>query len=436
MRLNRETISSLPAASMSTTKRIILVADNASSRFGGEAFIPLNYFRLLRARNVDVRLVVHGRNKAELVDRFPDDLDRLHFVEDTWLHKTLFRFGELLPRRLAEATTGFLIHLTTQLTQRRRVRELVAKFRVDVVHQPIPVSPKTPSIFYGMGAPVVIGPLNGGMHYPAAFQGDQGILSRIGMAFGRAVAVLFNFMIPGKRRAELILVANQRTREALPSGVKGRVVELVENGVDLSIWQRKQPTRERDSSVRLIFVGRLIDWKALDIVLEALRRANQQITASLEIIGDGPMRQAWQDLAERTELGSMVKFLGFMSQPQCAQHLQQADVFVLPSLFECGGAVVLEAMAAGLPVIATAWGGPLDYLDESCGILVEPASREALISGFADGIVKLAKSAALRESMGQAGYARARGEFDWERKIDQILDLYASVARTPEDRLA
>ena len=148
------------------------------------------------------------------------------------------------------------------------------------------------------------------------------------------------------------------------------------------------------------------------------------------------MRQAWQDLAQQTGVGSMVKFLGFMSQPQCAQHLQQADAFVLPSLFECGGAVVLEAMAAGLPVIATAWGGPLDYLDEGCGILVEPTSREALISGFADGIVKLAKSVALRESMGQAGYARARSEFDWERKIDQIMDLYASVARTPEDRLA
>jgi hypothetical protein len=104
----------------------------------------LNYFRLLISRKVDVQLVVHGRNKAELVDRFPNNLDRLHLVEDTWLHKSLFRLGELLPRRLAEATTGFLIHLTTQIAQRRRVRELVTKFHVDVVHQPIPVSPKTP----------------------------------------------------------------------------------------------------------------------------------------------------------------------------------------------------------------------------------------------------------------------------------------------------
>jgi len=98
--------------------RIIIVADNASSLFGGEAFIPLNYFRLLRARNVDVRLVVHARNKAELIGQFPEDQERLYFVEDTWLHKTMFRFGQYLPRRLAEATTGLVIHLTTQLSQR------------------------------------------------------------------------------------------------------------------------------------------------------------------------------------------------------------------------------------------------------------------------------------------------------------------------------
>jgi glycosyltransferase involved in cell wall biosynthesis len=91
--------------------------------------------------------------------------------------------------------------------------------------------------------------------------------------------------------------------------------------------------------------------------------------------------------------------------------------------------VVLEAMAVGLPVIATAWGGPLDYLDESCGILVEPSSREALIQGFSNAIERLAESAPLREQMGQAAYARARRYFDWERKIDQIIELYASVSK-------
>jgi glycosyltransferase involved in cell wall biosynthesis len=409
--------------------RVVLVADNASARFGGEAFIPLNYFRLMRQRGVDVRIVVHARNRAELTERFPGDLDRLHFVEDTWLHKLLFKGGQYLPRRLAEATTGLLIHLATQFSQRRVILELVQKFGADVVHQPIPVSPKTPSQIYGVGAPVLIGPMNGGMEYPPAFRKEQGRIATVALGLGRAAANWINMIIPGKRLARLLLVANRRTRDALPSHIQGRVIELVENGVDLSIWQCKPVCSPPRPATRLIFIGRLIDWKALEIVLEAVNRAKQHVPLSLQIIGDGPMRQTWQITAERLGIASIVRFEGFLSQSDCAKRLQEADIFVLPSLFECGGAVVLEAMAAGLPVIATAWGGPLDYLDDSCGILVKPDSREALVTGFAEAIAQLARSAPLRDQMGQAGYERVRQHFDWQRKIDRMLELYSSVGQ-------
>ncbi len=403
--------------------RIILVADNASTRFGGEAFIPFNYFRLLRARGVDVRLVVHARNKAELVECFHQDLERLYFVEDTWLHKALFRFGTYLPRRLSDATTGLLLHLSTQMAQSRIVRHLVQAFAADVVHQPIPVSPKAPSQIYSVGAPVVIGPLNGGMEYPPAFRNEQGPASSVAMALARAIANVFNLIIPGKRLARLILVANRRTRDALPWGIKGLVVELVENGVDLSIWRRKSPERAVSPELRVVFIGRLIDWKALEIALEAVARASKEVAVSFEIIGDGPMRPIWQDMAKQIGLEKTVHFLGFLSQPECALRLQQADVFVLPSLFECGGAVVLEAMAVGLPVIAAAWGGPLDYLDESCGILVAPSSREDLVEGFSSGIIRLAKSASLRQAMGQAAIVCA---------FKSSQQLSASRAKTQE----
>jgi glycosyltransferase involved in cell wall biosynthesis len=410
--------------------RVIIVADNASTLFGGEAFIPFNYFRLLRSRNVDVRLVVHARNRAELIKQFPQDSDRLYFVEDSLFHKILFRFGQRLPRRLAEATTGLLIHLTTQFAQRRIVSALVKHFGVDVVHQPIPVSAKVPSQMFGFAAAVVMGPLNGGMEYPPAFRDEHGRLATVAMALARVFAIVVNLVIPGKRLAQLVLVANRRTRDALPWGARGRVLELPENGVDLTIWQRKLPDQLPGPSLRLVFVGRLIDWKALEIAIEAVHRAIKQIAVTFEIIGDGPMRQHWQDLAAKMGLTSAIRFSGFLSQQDCAERLQRADVFVLPSLFECGGAVVLEAMAVGLPVIATAWGGPLDYLDESCGILVEPTSREALVTGFCDAIVRLAGSAPLRIRMGQAGHERVRQHFDWERKIDQILELYAA-SRAP-----
>jgi glycosyltransferase involved in cell wall biosynthesis len=320
-----------------------------------------------------------------------------------------------------------LIYFTTQLSQRKIVRQLVGRMKAEVVHQPIPVSPKIPSAIAEVGAPVIIGPLNGGMEYPSSFRG-QGTISRFALILGRHAANLLNLVISGKRKARIILVANRRTQSALPWNVQGRVIELPENGVDLSIWRRKT-SQGSGTPLHLIYVGRLVDWKAIDIALEAIARLPSDVSVEFEIIGDGPMRQSWEAVTSALGLGPVVRFSGFLPQQECARRMQQADVFVLPSLFECGGSVVLEAMATGLPVIATAWGGPCDYLDESCGILVEPSSREGLVEGFSAAIQALANSAALREQLGGSGYLRAREHFDWSRKIDRILELYSAAAK-------
>jgi glycosyltransferase involved in cell wall biosynthesis len=403
--------------------RVLIVADNASNQFGGEAFLPFNYFRLLRARNIDVRLLVHERNRPVLSAEFPEQLDRLHYVKDTLLHKVVFRLGSFLPRRVADVTTGLVIYLTTQIAQRRLVKKLLKLHHFDVIHVPIPVSPKSPSLLYGFGVPVIFGPMNGGMEYPPAFRREESWISRFALAFGRGLASFFNLVFPGKRRAQLLLVANQRSREALPHGIRSCVVDLVENGVDFTVWRRSDRTIPH-RQVRLIFVGRLVDWKAIDIVFEAIRPLRDDPRLSFEIIGDGPMREIWEKLSHDMGLEAVVKFSGFMSQEECARRLDAADVLLLPSLFEAGGAVVLEAMAMGLPVIATGWGGPLDYLDDSCGVLVPPNSRESLVAGFASAILMMADSLALRQRLGGAGYRRARQYFDWEKKIDRILELY------------
>jgi glycogen(starch) synthase len=91
---------------------------------------------------------------------------------------------------------------------------------------------------------------------------------------------------------------------------------------------------------------------------------------------------------------------------------------------------VLEAMACGLPVIATAWGGPLDYLDASTGVLVEPSSRQALIAGLADAMLRLAASPALRESLGSAARQRIERDFDWDRKVDAVFAIYERALRS------
>ncbi len=414
---------------------VLIVCDHASAKFGGEAILPLHYFRLLRNRGLEVWLVTHARTRAELTELFPGER-RILYVEETLLHTLLWNLGKLLPPTLAYATTGFLLRLGVQVAQRRIVRRLVAREGIDLVHQPTPVSPREPSIIYDVGAPVIIGPMNGGMDYPPAFRAERPWYKKLLLRIGVSQTPWLNKAIPGKRRAAILLVANERTRAALPKGVCGTVEVLVENGVELDLWNpNPQPSSpEGGGAVTFGFVGRLIKLKAVDLLLDAFAIASASAPMRLVVIGDGEEREALEQHAaalfpkrptERPD--RPIRFTGWVSQSACASELADVDCLVMPSLRECGGAVILEAMAMSKPVIATAWGGALDYLDRSCGILVEPTSPTALVEGIAAAMVRLANSPAERAAMGHAARLKVESDYDWEVKAEDILRVYRRV---------
>lgn len=406
--------------------RVCIVAENASFRFGGEASLPLHYFSRLRKHGIEAWLVVHSRTRAELEAQLPDEQDRVRYISDQWFHRLIWGLSRFLPRRVSEATFGTAMVLLNQLIQRKMIRKLIRKERVNVVHQPIPVSPKAPSLLYGFGVPVIIGPMNGGMDFPAAFRGAESLFTRVAVAVARSSANLVNSFIPGKQRATILLVANQRTADALPKNIQGQVIEIPENGVDLDIWKFPLKRFAISNPPRFVFVGRLVDWKRLDFVIKALA---QHPEALLDVIGDGSMRQQWAAEAATLGIADRIHWLGWRPQPECATILQGATALVLPSIYECGGAVVLEAMACGIPVIATRWGGPADYLNESCGILIDPSNSETIISGFSKAMTDLEADPALGSQLGNAGRKRVEELFDWSRKIDFILEIYRRSIR-------
>jgi glycosyltransferase involved in cell wall biosynthesis len=405
--------------------RICIVAEHASYRFGGEAVLPLHYFSRLRSRGVEAWIIVHSRTQAELEEAFPSDKHRFRFVEDTWLHRLLLRLSRFLPRRVAESTLGLLSQLLTQYLERKLLKVLIAEESIGIVHQPIPVSPRFPSLMGNLGVPVIIGPMNGGMEYPPSFRTTESMLSRVWIQVGRRLSGLANLVATGKTEAAILLVANQRTHHALHSNIHGQVIELLENGVDLKVWSPcafdRNALCDRTERHRFVFIGRLVDWKGVDMAIEAVARVPD---AHLEIVGDGPMRAAWQQLALELGVSTRVVFSGWLPQRTCAERLRSAAGLLLPSIYECGGAVVLEAMAMETPVIATAWGGPVDYLGENCGLLIEPTSREAIVQGFSSAMQTLIDSPELGRKLGFNGRKRVEQKFDWEKKIDRIISIY------------
>ena len=101
------------------------------------------------------------------------------------LHRLLWGAQSKLPRKLGEQTLGVALHLYNQLLTRRQVRQVVAEKGIDIVHETMPISPKATSVMFGLGVPVVIGPMCGGMDYPPAFQYLQGRFTRTVEHLGR-----------------------------------------------------------------------------------------------------------------------------------------------------------------------------------------------------------------------------------------------------------
>lgn len=420
--------------------RVALVADNVSLRMGGEAARPLHYFQEMRRRGVDAHLVAHERTRKELAELIDDADTRVHYVRDTPLQKRLNRRST---RRsyIVYMMRVLMMQALAGLQQRRILRQLVAEGKIDLIHEVTPISPKRPSGLFGLGAPVVIGPMNGDMSYPPSFRRHEGLAARAFMKLGRWTAHLVNGCIPGKRWASALLVSNKRTRDALPIGCRGEVFEVTANAVDLRAWDAvREECRSsgNDDAVRFVFVGRLIPFKGVDMLLEAFAACRERQSLALSIIGDGPQRKALEQQASALGLGDAVTFHGWQQPLEVSRHVAKSDVFVFPSLRECGGAVIMEAMTLGKPVITLRWGGPADYAHDDCAVLLEPESRPRLVEAMTQAMQRLAASKPLRQQMGAEARRTAEQNFDWSTRVSRVMEIYAWVlgrrARKPSLR--
>ena len=118
---------------MPSQPRVLIVSEHASARFGGEAALPLHYFRVLLRRGYDVWLITHARTRDELSQTYPGE-ERIVYVEDTRLHILMWQLSKRLPGQIAYFTTGFVSRVAAQLEQRKLVRSLVAAHGIDLLN--------------------------------------------------------------------------------------------------------------------------------------------------------------------------------------------------------------------------------------------------------------------------------------------------------------
>lgn len=146
------------------------------------------------------------------------------------------------------------------------------------------------------------------------------------------------------------------------------------------------PASPRKASPYIFFwAGRLEHVKGIDLLLESVSHLASQTSAdfTVRLAGRGSLRKALEEQAEDLGVGERVTFLGRISREEIHEELQKANCFVLPTRYEAFGAVLIEAMATGLPVIATRSGGPQFIVNDNCGILIEPENVDQLEKAMA-----------------------------------------------------
>jgi glycosyltransferase involved in cell wall biosynthesis len=410
--------------------RIIIVGETVSKKMAGEPLLPFLYFQKMHERNLDVWLVCHARTRDELRSNFPDKMfQRIYFIEDTFWPKFIFYIAQFFPWRGADFVFYELMRWQTQILARPLIRHLVKEFQLQLVFQPTPISPKMPSFLYGFGVPVVIGPMAGGMDFPPGFQYLEPKVSYLLVWLGRKVSARCNWLIPGKRLAAALIVSNDRTRDALPHDCRGKIYEVRDGAVDLSTLKLYPQTEPQlDQPIRFVFMARFVEQKGIRFLIEAFHIVAQQTNARLELIGSGNLLDEMKNRVTALGLQDQVHFHGWMRLEDAQKLLQQCDIFVVPSVGDPGNISMMEAMAAGVPLIATRWGGVGEIADETCAIMVEPTSPEGFTQALAEAMLKLAQSSEMRQCLGSGGRKRVKSHYlDWDSKVDRIIDIFAET---------
>ncbi len=360
------------------------------------------------------------------------------FVDIDWFKSPVDRFANLLRggNEVGWGTKTAFTYPSYVLWEQlvwKRFRQRIREDEFDLIFRVSPMSPALPSpIAKKSPLPFVIGPINGGLPFPAIISESQ----RSEREWLHSVRG-FHRRLPYHRstfeNADAILAGFDHTIADLPASARERAINFPEVGYDPDRFFASAPPPRDDAPTEFLYTGRLVPNKFADVPVLAFVEFPQLREHRLTLIGDGPSRPAIEELIAEHDLGGCIQLTGALDQEEVAARMREADVFVFPSVRELGAGVVVEAMASGLPCIVADSGGPGNLVAEDRGLKVPLAPKSEMVRGFAEAMLETAAAPARRSALRQGALRYAEG-FRWDRKIDHIIEVFRWVMGESDEK--
>lgn len=361
-----------------------------------------------------------GAKRSETIDGVT--VDRFRYMRPDSAEDVCYQGGALFNIKGSPLTAAKLPALIG--SQWAAIRRRVRSGRYDVVsaHWLLPQGWTAVRACAGSGVPVV-----------STVHGSD--------VFGLSHPVLTKFKSAALAGSAAVTVNSTATQEAVEAiGAPVRDLRLIPMGADVTAvadehlvahWRK---TRRHGAGPLVAFVGRLIDWKGVDDLLDAAALAAQRLPElSVVIAGSGPLREHLESRVITLGLQERVHFAGWVTREEVTALQAAADIVVVPSRTgadgsrEAQGLSVVEAMALGKAVIATRTGGIPDAItDDVNGLLVSQADP----AGLADAMVRLAADPELTARLGKAAIQTAQ-RYSWPASAARFLEVFESVVRKP-----
>lgn len=409
---------------------VLVIAEAANPEF---VSVPLVGWSLAHAlREVaDVHLVTQVRNRDAIARAGLVEGRDFTAIDTEALAAPLYRMASALRRGTGRAWTlntaiGSLSYPYFEWLVWRAFGADIRAGRFDLVHRVTPLTPtavsSTAARCAGAGVPFVLGPLNGGVPWPRAFDAarrrEREWLSYVRGAYKLSLGRRAMF-----RACAAILAGSRHTASEVPVFARDRVVHLPENAIDPARFDRRA-AQDGARPLRACFVGRLVPYKGADMAIEAAAPLLRAGRLALDVVGDGPMRAALEAQAAREGAADAVTFHGNVAHARVQDVLVRADLLAFPSIREFGGGVVLEAMALGVVPLVVDYAGPGELVEAGTGLKVPLSDRSGIVAALRDRLEALATDPSGLPGMAARAHARAHADFTWQAKARQVREVY------------